>query len=104
MKLGITGHRVVNNKLLTYRKILKRLIHLAPSVVNIGGAKGFDSLVMRACYVLQIPYVLYLPYRGFVSPSYTIGSITYQTLLDNALEVSYEADKYTNKGDIHASQ
>lgn len=63
-------------------------------MVNIGGAMGFDSLVMRACFVLQIPYTLYLPYKRFVNPSYKVGSILYKDLYNNALEVFYEAEKY----------
>jgi hypothetical protein len=94
----VTGHREVFNPSDTYKKILKYLIFHNPSVVNIGGAKGFDSLVMRACYFMKIPYVLYLPYKGFVSPSYKVGNISYKDLYDNALEAFYEAEKYTNKG------
>ena len=94
MKLGITGHREVVNPSVTYRKILKYLLSANPKVVNIGGAKGFDSLVMRACYVLNIPYTLYLPHKRFVRPSYMVGSISYKDLYNNASEVFYEAERY----------
>jgi hypothetical protein len=93
MKLGITGHRSCPPDTIT--SINQNLYRLQPELVNIGGAKGFDLYCMYACYISSIPYSLYLPFKAFVSDNHEIYGVTYKKLIDNALKVSYEANKYT---------
>ena len=98
MIIGISGHREIKRPLVTYNKVIQELIETKPDLVIIGGAKGFDMLVMLCCFVLNIPYKLYLPFKDFVSNDTMLGGISYKELVEKALEVSYEADRYMHNG------
>ena len=64
-------------------------------MIYVGGAKGFDCFVMQMAFALGVPYTVHSPFPGFVPDNYDVEGTLYGDLLENAAEVTYEAEKYT---------
>lgn len=71
MIISGTGHRKIYNQYYPHKvwnpicaEVVRILEELKPEKIISGGALGFDSLIMDASIVLNIPYDIAIPFAG----------------------------------------
>jgi uncharacterized phage-like protein YoqJ len=66
--IGVTGHRPSrlwgDSKIDILAGIRATFRECKPTMVNIGMAIGFDTLVAKTCIQMHIPFVAYIPFEG----------------------------------------
>lgn len=78
----------------TYNTLLDELDTEMPALVNVGGALGWDTMVMEACYELTIPYNIYLPFEGMSEHWPPRDQSNFRDFRDTAQEVFVPYEKY----------
>jgi len=99
--IGVTGRRPQTswgfktpNPMFNYvcRETEKRFKELKPEKVITGLALGFDQIVGRICYKLDIPFIAAVPFKGQNSLWGTEEKRIYNMLIEKAEDVVYVCD------------
>ena len=64
MIIGITGHRKLNNIIEVENRTRDILLELKPDKLISGMAVGYDTIAVKICIELNIPFIAAVPFLG----------------------------------------